>query len=448
MTTANLAHLPIQFGGTLLASAGRLAMMAASRYLKAPLANTGIAALVGISALAASNAMYFQPHAHPAPLFGGITEADAQPTKAIEPVIPLSRPADLRYAPPVMKKAEAPVARPAADLADDSGPVGNTEVFEVQRKLEMLRLFSGTIDGYYGPQTARAIRKFQELVGLKPTGELTREVVERVRDAPMTLGDAGGPPASPAATAMPKPLAAVPAEPVEPAGEGRTLPVTTPMSSAEPAPEPLMVLPDLPAEGQGKAAVDPRTLAELPPLQTPAPLVAEIETGSIRTKAAVKDAPPTVLGRPVPTSAEGALQMASDTAGEAIDTIIAGVEAFAAARPAEPKPTTLIPATKPAPTVTAKTETAPANAAVEVATVEKTPARPAAAAGASTDRAFVAKVQRGLASLGFLQGPADGVAGEATARAIRNFEVYFNYQVTGSVSPGLLDLLVQNGASI
>jgi peptidoglycan hydrolase-like protein with peptidoglycan-binding domain len=65
-----------------------------------------------------------------------------------------------------------------------------------------------------------------------------------------------------------------------------------------------------------------------------------------------------------------------------------------------------------------------------------------------TDPVVVAKVQRGLASLGFLHGPADGVAGEATAKAIRNFEVYFNYNVTGRITPELLDLLVDSGAVI
>ena len=57
-------------------------------------------------------------------------------------------------------------------------------------------------------------------------------------------------------------------------------------------------------------------------------------------------------------------------------------------------------------------------------------------------------MQRGLASLGFLHGDADGVAGEATAKAIRNFEVYFNYDVTGRISRELVNLLVQNGAVI
>jgi peptidoglycan hydrolase-like protein with peptidoglycan-binding domain len=65
-----------------------------------------------------------------------------------------------------------------------------------------------------------------------------------------------------------------------------------------------------------------------------------------------------------------------------------------------------------------------------------------------TDRELVSKVQRGLSSLGFLRGEVDGVAGEATAKAVRNFEVYYNYQVTGRVTPGLVNLLVAAGAQI
>ncbi len=64
-----------------------------------------------------------------------------------------------------------------------------------------------------------------------------------------------------------------------------------------------------------------------------------------------------------------------------------------------------------------------------------------AAAGVDPQRQLVATVQKGLASLGFLHGEIDGVMGEATSRAIRNFEVFHNYRVTGEVSPELLDLL-------
>jgi peptidoglycan hydrolase-like protein with peptidoglycan-binding domain len=67
---------------------------------------------------------------------------------------------------------------------------------------------------------------------------------------------------------------------------------------------------------------------------------------------------------------------------------------------------------------------------------------------ASTDPDTVAAVQRGLNSLGFLHGEIDGVAGEATAKAIRNFEVFYNYEVTGRITRGLVDLLTDNGATI
>jgi peptidoglycan hydrolase-like protein with peptidoglycan-binding domain len=67
---------------------------------------------------------------------------------------------------------------------------------------------------------------------------------------------------------------------------------------------------------------------------------------------------------------------------------------------------------------------------------------------ASNDPDVVADVQRGLNSLGFLHAPVDGVAGESTSKAIRNFEVYFNYDVTGRVTKQLVNLLEQNGAVI
>jgi peptidoglycan hydrolase-like protein with peptidoglycan-binding domain len=66
----------------------------------------------------------------------------------------------------------------------------------------------------------------------------------------------------------------------------------------------------------------------------------------------------------------------------------------------------------------------------------------------STNAELVAAVQRGLASLGFLYGQVDGVAGEGTAKAIRNFEVYYNYEVTGEVTPELVRMLRQAGAAI
>ncbi len=64
------------------------------------------------------------------------------------------------------------------------------------------------------------------------------------------------------------------------------------------------------------------------------------------------------------------------------------------------------------------------------------------------DAHLIEKVQKGLISLGFLYGKADGVMGQATARAIREFEVFQNYKVSGEVSLELLDMLKSSGASI
>ena len=61
---------------------------------------------------------------------------------------------------------------------------------------------------------------------------------------------------------------------------------------------------------------------------------------------------------------------------------------------------------------------------------------------------LVSTIQQGLASLGFYRGSIDGYAGDATARAIREFENFYSYRVTGQVNPDLVGLLRQAGAAI
>ncbi|VAW17732.1 hypothetical protein MNBD_ALPHA12-227 [hydrothermal vent metagenome] len=95
----------------------------------------------------------------------------------------------------------------------------------------------------------------------------------------------------------------------------------------------------------------------------------------------------------------------------------------------------------------------PLNALVQSALNRTGQTAPVAASRAQSsalivDKATVEKVQRGLSSLGFLYGPVDGIAGDATASAIRNFEVYQNFEVTGRITPDLVDLLLAAGASI
>lgn len=438
MTAATLAHLPLQVGGVALAQAGRAALWVIARYMRSPLTNSAIAALVVTSAMAGSNALFGQQHEHPSPLFTPAIEAEI--STDIEPVIPKTRPKSFVMNAPA--KVQRLVVAPT-HLDTQGGPIGNKDVFEVQRKLERLQLFTGTIDGYYGPQTARAIKKFEEQRGLKPTGELTRATIDMVLAAPLATPEA---------------------QPVAPAPAAVERPAATALPKLQSAPSEQ----ELPAAGR----VKPQSLAAL---EQPRPLVSDLETGSI---APVKRATGnTLLGRPVPRSPEAALEMAAETAGDAIDTIIDGVQSMGMTTPPKPAtqqlqpsavanaeaaaPIALVPKSaatrtelaalpdKPQVGVPLQIEEAPPKPgeAIAVLDTEATPDQ-IMAPFSVTDPVIVAKVQRGLGSLGFLHGPADGVAGEATAKAIRNFEVYFNYKVTGRISPELLDLLISNGASI
>lgn len=421
MTAATLTHLPLQVGSVVLASTGRAALWIIARYMRNPLTNSAIAALVVTSAMAGSNALYGQRHAHPSPLFSAGSEQAAK----VEPVVPVPRPKSLRAtgasdsAAKVMAPAvEAePVERAPATASD--GPIGNSEVYNVQRKLEQLGMFTGTVDGYYGPQTARAIRKFEEQQGVKPVGKLSREVVEAILAAPLS-GVA--------------PKAQVVAPAAEPAAE-TAREVRLPEAEAAPVAEDL-------APARQEAAADVMKTQTLAALPEPTPLSAELRTAS-----ASSEKPMALTARPVPDTAEKAVAMAADTAGDAIDTILAGAEQALNSKSVDTIETASAPMAKPG--VPLEIDEAPAapGTPIKVLDTAATPDELKPAFSVS-DPTTVAKVQRGLASLGFLHGPADGVAGEATAKAIRNFEVYFNYKVTGRISPELLGMLADSGASI
>src|SRR5690606_20687711 len=73
MTTASiLTQLPLQIGNVFLSQLGRAGQWTLARYMKAPLASTGLLAMVTLTALAGSNALYFQTADHPSPFFGPI----------------------------------------------------------------------------------------------------------------------------------------------------------------------------------------------------------------------------------------------------------------------------------------------------------------------------------------------------------------------------------------
>jgi peptidoglycan hydrolase-like protein with peptidoglycan-binding domain len=436
MTAAILTRLPLEAGGAVLAVTGRTVHSALAwgfaHYMKAPLASTGIAAMLTLSLMATSNALYFQHTRHPAPLFS-VSEGGVDPT--IAPVVPAPRPVTKKAA--VTPKVVLPKVETTASVRSSDEPIGNTEVFELQRKLEALKLFNGTVDGYYGPKTAGAIRAFEEKAGMKPMGQLTPEIVKAILNAPLI-----------SAEPEPKPLPKV--EPV-PAADPLPKVTVEPVVQAAPMPEPL-----------------PQVQAVVEPEPEPQPQV----TARIEVQPLVANKP---LTRDLPDTPQEAVNIAVETAGDAIDTIVNGVQTLAMTKKPEPKPEPKLQAapaplqfaSEPAaaeavePIVTASVAAVPVVAPQAVASTElqvkpqdvpvlDTEAKVEDLQGpfSVTDPSIVGRVQRGLASLGFLHGPVDGVPGEATAKAIRSFETFYNYERTGRITPELPDLLVKAGATL
>jgi peptidoglycan hydrolase-like protein with peptidoglycan-binding domain len=426
--TAVALNLPIAAGGAVLEFTGSAIHWGFARYMRAPLANTAILAMLTLTSMAASNALYNQRLDHPSPLFTPFQRVVAPEP---EPVIPADRPER-----PALSRLVAPVVETTGSVAPT--PVltlGNAEVTEIQRKLHSMQIYEGAIDGLYGPRTARAIKAFEQRAGLAPKGELTVALLEAVRGASVIAPE---PKVEPLPTPDPLPAVTLP--------KVQAAPLTAAVAPVEqPAPTELR-------------ATAPAPVAEkvLSPLATPAPLAADVEKRSLAPQKPV-------LRREIPETPEQAMELVAKTAGEAIDTIIDGVQTVTMTTPgkkksadqASPQPATA--AAAPARLVEASLapqigvplqveEPAPTQSSADVVVLDTDAKVEELAAFSVTDPETVAKVQRGLASLGFLQGAADGVPGEATATAIRRFEVWYNYEVTGRITPELLDLLVANGA--
>lgn len=378
MSVDAFSGLPFQAGHAVAAAAGRTAMWAITAYLRAPLRNTAIVALTTLSAMAGSNALYKQAGHHPAPMFGSF---DGKAAKAdATPVMPVERPAKLLALP--SPETTGSVAKTITTPEPAAKPLGNEDVFEIQRKLTAFKLFDGKVDGLFGPRTSRSIRAFEEMVGRKPTGQLSPEIVALIKDTPITLEPAKAE-TQPTIALEPAPLQQTVEEPA---------PATLTLVEEEkslPAPAPLAV-----EQATAQPMVEAEPVVEMAPVADAEP-VAEPDADGIST-----------------------LEMTSPPAEDANAPTKRTVQTIAV-RASTPDPVATDVITTP----------------IDVTKV-------------ATDPKVVGAIQRGLASLGFLHGEIDGVAGEATAKAIRNFEVYYNYNVTGRITPELVNLLVQNGAVI
>jgi peptidoglycan hydrolase-like protein with peptidoglycan-binding domain len=346
MTTASpMIQIPLALGSQLASYSLSGLSWCVAHMMRSPVASAGLILAGAGLAMATTNALYLQTERHPAPMFVSATApnqsglpstapAPVEPVVVTPPVQQMAQPATTQSTPPATQTAPQPAPEPVRN-------VGNEEVAELQQKLMEMGLFDGTVDGFYGPKTADAIRAFEERAGLPRTGAASAQVLEAVRAAPLTLS------AAPEPQPMPEPVAA---EPVAQVAEGPSIDSLIADSDSQP-----MVI------------------------QAAAPLLVEDKEPE-QPRIGVRENSP-----------------------------ISALFAFAGGNRGD----------EPAPSVPA-----------------------------ARDRELVSTIQRGLAKLGFLQGPVDGVAGETTARAIRNFEVFHGYAPSGAVRPEVVDMLVAAGAEL
>lgn len=384
MTVEAMSSLPFQAGSAVAAAAGRTALWVISAYMRQPLRNTALAALIGLSAMAGSNALYKQSHHHPAPLFGSFDAATPVPKKAKATVMPAERP--IKLAQPISQETTGSVDEPvsAASL------IGQDDVLMLQQKLLGLGLFTGSVDGLFGPRTAKAIKAYEASVGRTPRGLLTPAIITLIRsteDAPAA-------------------------------------PVVAPAIAITPA---IAVTADLqPVTAGGELSAKPLPLQQARPLPAPAPLLTAAQAAIAPDAALVPDA------AIVPDGSDPVLTATAEDSGDAAAPLALQSTKSAIIKRAVPTIAVRVSPKPAAETQQMPTEISPISNGVD----------------ASNDPTIVASVQQGLNNLGFLHQQVDGVAGEATSKAIRNFEVYFNYDVTGRVTRQLVNLLQQNGADI
>lgn len=147
-----------------------------------PVAVGGSTAFLVALLYVSTNALWYQPHAHPGAFFATRDLNDAgwpERDTGSETTIHLVRP------------EEAP------------RPKGDPRVEQVQAVLKELNFYDGTVDGLAGPNTTRAIEEYRRKMGLAVSGEIDAELLEMLGTPSTTAGIAPTP--APRESALPAP---------------------------------------------------------------------------------------------------------------------------------------------------------------------------------------------------------------------------------------------------
>jgi hypothetical protein len=74
--------------------------------------------------------------------------------------------------------ADTGLVRPSSSEDDVSAPLAQLRI--AQERLRSLGLYTGSVDGKYGPGTRKAVLAYQNIAGLTPTGLLDVETIEHL----------------------------------------------------------------------------------------------------------------------------------------------------------------------------------------------------------------------------------------------------------------------------
>src|SRR4051812_34045096 len=83
----------------------------------------------------------------------------------------------------------APAAAPSATGSPAAGPSyvqpqPSAAVRDAQQRLTALGFYTGTIDGFWGPETQAAVERFQRSRGLQVTGDVDQATATALQAAP------------------------------------------------------------------------------------------------------------------------------------------------------------------------------------------------------------------------------------------------------------------------
>ena len=138
--------------------------------------------IMAITAMAImSNALFLQAGRHPEPLFA--TRPAAAPQAAPSAQVPRAAPAERTVANvpvPQTREAASAAAQPPA-AAPTPADANKVLITAVQRELARLGIYTGAIDGLFGPRTKAAIATWQTAAGVDATGEPTPELLAALR---------------------------------------------------------------------------------------------------------------------------------------------------------------------------------------------------------------------------------------------------------------------------